>query len=90
MRIGYFTDTYYPETNGVVISIGIFGRELIKRGHEVHVICPKSDREEEQGMRVHSRASIPFAPYPGYKIGKPWGRVPELDIIHAHGPFTME
>ncbi|RLG21213.1 hypothetical protein DRN74_03015 [Candidatus Micrarchaeota archaeon] len=89
MRIGFFSDTYFPETNGVVMSINIFGGELVRRGHEVHVICPKSDRTEERGMKIHSRNGIPFLPYPGYIIAFPWGPVPDLDIVHAHGPFTM-
>lgn len=89
MKIGYFTDVYYPQTNGVVMSISIFGGELVKRGHGVHVFSPEPDRKTERGMRIHYRKGIPFTPYPGYKMGCPWGSVPKLDIIHSHGPFTM-
>jgi len=89
MKIGYFTDVYYPQTNGVVTSIDIFGGELVKRGHEVHVFCPEPDRKTERGMKIHGRKGIPFIAYPGYRIGWPYGETPKLDIIHAHGPFSM-
>ncbi len=89
MKIGYFTDVYHPETNGVVMSIDIFGGELVKRGHKVSVIAPKPDRKKQNGMDVYYRGGIPFISYPGYTIAFPWGETPKLDIIHAHGPFSM-
>ena len=38
MRIAIFTDTYYPDINGVVSSIGILRNELMKHGHQVLII----------------------------------------------------
>ena len=38
MRIAIFTDTYYPDINGVVSSIGILRNELMKHGHLVLII----------------------------------------------------
>ena len=35
MKIGLFTDTFYPEINGVATSCLTLERELTKRGHEV-------------------------------------------------------
>ncbi len=76
--------------NGVVTAIEGFGRELVKRGHEVHVFAPKADRREHYGMIVHSCSGITFKPYPEFKIAVPIGvKVPELDLVHTHGPFSM-
>lgn len=90
MRIGFFTDTFLPQTNGVVNSIESFGSELAKRGHEVHVFAPKTSSREHCGMKIHSCAGISFRPYPEFKIGVPVKfKVPQLDIVHTHGPFSL-
>ena len=90
LRIGYFTETYFPQTNGVVESINNFGEELVKRGHEVHVFAPKTNIKEYKGIQVHSVPGLKFKPYPDYKIAIPVRvKVPELDIVHTHGPFSM-
>ena len=89
MKIGFFTETFLPQTNGVVTSIESFGTELVKRGHEVHIYCPKTEIKSHNGMIVHSKPSIPFLPYPEFKVGFPIGPVEKLDIVHTHGPFFM-
>ena len=47
MKIGLFTDTFYPEINGVATSCLNLQRELTRRGHEVHVYAPKCKGWEE-------------------------------------------
>lgn len=91
MRIGFFTDTFLPQRNGVVASLLNFGPELVKRGHEVFVFCPETNVKEYGGMVVHSYPSVSFRPYPEFKIAVPQGkdRAPKLDIVHTHSPFTM-
>jgi 1,2-diacylglycerol 3-alpha-glucosyltransferase len=91
MRIGFFTDTFLPQANGVVTSLLSFGPELAKRGHEVSVFCPKSNVKEFKGMTVFSYPAVTFRGYPEFKIAVPQGRdrAPKLDIVHTHSPFTM-
>ncbi len=91
MRIGFFTDTFLPQRNGVVTSLLSFGSELVKRGHEVFVFCPQSNVKEYGGMTVYSYPSVAFRPYPEFRIAVPQGRdrAPKLDIVHTHSPFTM-
>ncbi|GMO58966.1 MAG: glycosyltransferase family 4 protein [Termitinemataceae bacterium] len=40
MKIVMFTDSYWPRVNGVSVSVESFAYTLIKRGHEVLIICP--------------------------------------------------
>ncbi|GMO47049.1 MAG: hypothetical protein Ta2B_28980 [Termitinemataceae bacterium] len=40
MRIAIFTDTYWPRVNGVTVSIESFTKSLLKRGHQVLIVCP--------------------------------------------------
>ncbi|MDR2899785.1 MAG: glycosyltransferase family 4 protein, partial [Clostridiales bacterium] len=37
MNIGIFTDTYYPQINGVATSTRILEHELNKLGHKVFI-----------------------------------------------------
>jgi 1,2-diacylglycerol 3-alpha-glucosyltransferase len=91
MRVGFFTDTFLPQRNGVVTSLLSFGTELARRGHEVHVFCPKTNVGNINGIEVHSYPAVNFRPYPEFKIAIPQGRdkAPSLDIVHTHSPFTM-
>ena len=91
MKIGFFTDTFLPQRNGVVTSLVNFGSELIKRGHEVFVFCPETNVKEYNGMVVYSYPSVSFRPYPEFKIAAPRGsdRLPKLDIVHTHSPFSL-
>lgn len=41
MKIGFFTDAYLPQLNGVATSVEAWAKELGKLGHEVYVIAPK-------------------------------------------------
>ena len=41
MNIGLFTDTYYPELNGVANSVYLLKKELEKKGHNVYVVTTK-------------------------------------------------
>jgi glycosyltransferase involved in cell wall biosynthesis len=88
MRIAFFTDTYKPQVNGVVTSIDSFASELRKLGHTVEIFSPRSEKQE-------GFPSIPFAPYPGYKIGLPSKsqldrfRKKRFDIVHIHTPFSI-
>ena len=37
MRVGLFTDTYFPQVSGVATSIRTLKEELEKAGHEVYI-----------------------------------------------------
>lgn len=91
MRVGFFTDTFLPQQNGVVASLLSTGSELVRRGHEVHVFCPLTKLKNVGGTKIHSYPAVKFRPYPEFKIAIPRGRdkAPPLDIIHTHSPFTM-
>ena len=94
MKIGLFTDTYYPQINGVAISVLMLKENLEKLGHKVYVFTttdPKADSKEKNVYRV---PSIPFvsARRVGMfynprlaKIIKKLG----LDVIHTHTEFSL-
>ena len=96
MNIGLFTDTYYPELNGVANSVFLLKKELEKKGHNVYVITtktPGAPANEKGVFRVPSKAwsAIPerrvgmfYHPKIAMKIHRM-----KLDIIHTHTEFSI-
>lgn len=94
MRIGFFTDTYFPQVSGVATSIRTLKNELEKQGHEVYIFTttdPDADEFEKDIVRM---PSVPFISFTdrrivvrglwfAYKIAKEL----ELEIIHTHTEF---
>jgi glycosyltransferase involved in cell wall biosynthesis len=86
MKIGFFTDTYFPQINGVTYTILLWKKELEKLGHEVFVYYPK-DKDYKPDKNEVPLRSIPFLFYKGYNIGLPsFSKIEkDLDIVHIHG-----
>ncbi|HEY4000282.1 MAG TPA: glycosyltransferase [Candidatus Xenobia bacterium] len=89
MRIGIFTECYRPITNGVVVSVETFRRELQAQGHEVWLFTP--DYEAYSDPRIIPLRSIGLPARTAYRAATPFMRrqpPPTLDVIHAHSPFS--
>lgn len=96
MNIGLFTDTYYPELNGVANSVYLLKKELEKKGHNVYVITtktPDAPANEKGVFRVPSKACsfVPerrvglfYHPKIALKIHKM-----KLDVIHTNTEFAI-
>lgn len=89
MRIGFFTDSYFPELDGVTYTIDLWKRELERAGHEVYVVYP--DGDYEPGEREIPVTSVPNPFYDGYRIPlfKRPSSLPKLDLVHCHGPAPV-
>lgn len=46
MRLGIFSDNFYPETSGIADSILLLGRELACRGHHIFFYAPRYGRSD--------------------------------------------
>lgn len=96
MKIGIFTDTYLPETNGVVTVIRLMEQGLRREGHEVYIFAPTYPSKDETRSRaeVYRFPSVRFIYYEGMRVAFPSNRralkaIPDLDIIHSHDPFSL-
>lgn len=102
MRIAFFTDTYLPNIDGVVISITNTKHELEKMGHKVFVFAPSPSIKIENGKNKKNKEkdtflypAIPFIPYPQYKLAfftygiREILKRKKIDIIHSHGMGPM-
>jgi 1,2-diacylglycerol 3-alpha-glucosyltransferase len=89
MRIGFFTDSYFPEIDGVTYTIELWRERLEAAGHEVYVVYPDGDYEpDEREFPVHS---LPNPFYAGYRLPtfrRP-ATLPDLDVVHCHGPASV-
>lgn len=90
MRIGFFTESYFPEIDGVTYTLKSWKEKLEDRGHEVYIIYPDSS-DYEPGEREIPVTSIPNPFYEGYNIplAVSFNNLPELDVVHCHGPFVI-
>ena len=96
MKIGLFTDTYYPEINGVAASVFLLRQELEKRGHEVYVFTTTSPGSPENEEHVYRVPSLPLIFLSERRVGMFYEhklngviRKLKLDIIHTHTEFAL-
>lgn len=94
MKVGIFTDTYVPDTNGVVTVVRLMERELRKAGHEVLVFAPAHPGFRDEGSHVFRFRSVRLVLYRGLRLAIPYNRrafaiLRDLDIVHSQDPFSV-
>jgi glycosyltransferase involved in cell wall biosynthesis len=67
MRIGFLThEPFFPPSGGGSAEAVYLAREFVKRGHELHVFCPKLDDPE----RVRADFGIQLHEFTGWQMGR--------------------
>jgi 1,2-diacylglycerol 3-alpha-glucosyltransferase len=97
MRIGFFTDTYFPQISGVATSIKTLKDELVKNGNEVFIFTTNDPHQNEYHEDDIIRlTSVPFISMAerrlvirGVVAATKIARDYKLDIIHTHTEFGM-
>jgi glycosyltransferase involved in cell wall biosynthesis len=98
MRIAYISDTFVPETNGIVTAIVRHARGLRERGHKVLVLCPRYEREtpadEPDTVDRFAAISPRSNPETRMSFAGPGTIARRLrafgpDIVHVHTPLTL-
>ncbi|EQB23325.1 glycosyltransferase family 4 protein [Streptococcus equi] len=97
MRVGLFTDTYFPQVSGVATSIRTLKEELEKEGHEVYIFTTTDKHVKRfEDPTIIRLPSVPFVSFTdrrvvyrglisSYKIAKEY----HLDIIHTQTEFSL-
>ncbi|MGL4790679.1 MAG: glycosyltransferase family 4 protein [Anaerotignaceae bacterium] len=97
MNIGLFTDTYFPQINGVGTSTFTLARELRKLGHRVYIFTPSDPKnipgDDTDVIRMHS---MPFAFVHNFRFGIVYSprelakiATLHLDIVHTQTEFNL-
>ncbi|MGD0728698.1 MAG: glycosyltransferase [Candidatus Micrarchaeaceae archaeon] len=98
LNIAFYTDTFLPAVDGVVISILNAKKELEKRGHHVYIFASGTEKTKEMVKNDKSIVVVPgikFKKYPQYSLALfPMAstlklRNVKMDINHAHTPFML-
>ena len=102
MRIGIFTDQYYPFVSGVVTSIKMLYEGLEKMGHKCYIFTSLDLKDYEDDPEITSKDIINFDgvhyPFPAAKDYKFTFRLKkcvkiveqyDLDIIHVQSEFSI-
>lgn len=96
MNIALFSETYYPEINGVATSVYTLKCELEKRGHNVYVFTTTTPGAPEYEHNVFRVPSIPFILITERRVGLFYQpklahiiKKLDLDIIHTHTEFSL-
>lgn len=98
MKIGLFTDTYFPQVSGVATSIRTLRNQLRAQGHQVYIFTttdPHADQtEDEEG--IYRFPSVPFVSFSDRRITfAGWlkvlriARKLDLDIVHNQTEFSL-
>ena len=97
MRIGFFTDTYFPQVSGVSTSIKTLKTELEKLGHTVFIFTTTDkDVNRYEDWDIIRLPSVPFfafkdrrVAYAGFSDALKIAKRYQLDMIHTHTEFSL-
>lgn len=97
MRIGLFTDTYFPQVSGVATSIKTLKTQLEKQGHTVFIFTTTDkDVNRYEDWDIIRIPSVPFfafkdrrIAYRGFRAALKIAERYQLDIIHTHTEFSL-
>ncbi len=91
MKIAFFTDTYWPQINGISENIDTVKKGLERLGHEVYIVAPKSSGYQDTDPNVFRLSAIKIIKNPEQKVIIP---IPEkdlrslfrheFDMVHVH------
>ena len=97
MRIGLFTDTYFPQVSGVATSIRTLKTQLEKMGHNVFIFTTTDrDVDRYEDWQIVRIPSVPFfafkdrrVAYRGFSKALEIAKQYKLDIIHTQTEFSL-
>ncbi|MBB6479085.1 glycosyltransferase [Spirochaeta isovalerica] len=100
LKIAYFSDTFYPQINGVVSSLINLARSLADKGHKIYIVAPKVDKDFEEfsypGITILRISSVKASFYEDFR----WAKIislktykvlkdADIDVIHFETPIGL-
>ena len=93
MKIAEVVSSFYPNIGGIENSVYFLSKELVKLGHEVHVITldGKTIHETINGIHIHRQRRLihpPLLPQKEFDFARTC-RCEEFDVVHIHSTEPM-
>ena len=100
LKIAFFSDTFYPQINGIVSSVINLAKALADKGHKIFIVAPVLDRDftefEYPGIKVLRIASIKASFYEDFRWTKIMSlrtfivlKKEKINIIHFETPVGL-
>jgi 1,2-diacylglycerol 3-alpha-glucosyltransferase len=96
LRVGLFTNNYFPMLGGVPTAVETIRRSLAALGHDAVVVAPRMAGTDDRDPAVIRVPAVPAPTYPDFALPLPLGpaltrrlRALDLDLYHAHHPFLL-
>lgn len=96
LKVGIFTNSFRPVISGVVNSIDLIRRELLRQGHQPAVYAPRVEGFLDRDPGVFRFPSISLSRRVLYPLALPFFpplhcqiRRSGVEVIHTHHPFWM-
>lgn len=99
MRIGIFTDSYYPHISGVATSVEMLKTALVAMGHKVYIVAPNLENSKFIYDKNNEIIWLPGIKTGLYKLrlAEPYSRRAmkiiknewKLDIVHTQTEFSL-
>jgi glycosyltransferase involved in cell wall biosynthesis len=97
-RICVVSETYYPQVNGVTLTLSHLVKGLEELGHRVSIVRPQQHRSDSRGLdpSVTVVAGLPLPGYKGLQFGLPAGALlqqvwmrnrPDVVYVATEGPL---
>jgi len=94
MNIALFTDSYLPNTDGVVSSILAYKSGLEAQSHRLSIFAPDADMAKKE-PGVYRFAALKFPPYPEYRaaifpfVSGDVAKKNSLQLVHCKAMMNM-
>lgn len=96
MNIGIFTDTYFPQINGVSTSVKMLEKELNNLGHNVYIFTTSDPNSKDKFPRIFRLPSMPFIFLPSHRVALMYPpklllkvKKLDLDVVHTQTEFGI-
>lgn len=100
MNIAYFSDTFYPRIDGVVVTLLNFIQLLAEKGHKIKLYVPNYENIKEkkfhENISIERHTSFKLIGYPNFRVALPvYLKVKKSieifkpEIIHFHTPGPL-
>jgi len=96
MNIGFFTECWDPQINGVMTSMKNLQDELIRRNNEIYIFAPRYKGYHDKDPHVFRQFAVTYIFQPEFKFAGMlrhkalrFAGSKKLDIIHSHTEFSL-